>query len=66
LDYYLMVMPASVEESERGFNHIEIGTFLGFVGLFTFLMLKGLSKAPLLPKNHPYLEESLHHSINNI
>ena len=66
LDYYLMVMPGSVKVGERGFNHIEIGTFIGFAGLFTFLMLKGLSKAPLLQKNHPYLEESLHHSINNI
>lgn len=62
LDFYMMIMPGSVG-AERGFNYIEVGTFLGFIGLFSFFMLRALAKAPLLPKNHPYLEESLHHQV---
>lgn len=62
LDYYIMVMPGTVE-SERGFGLIEIGTALGFAGLFTFLVLNKLSKHALGAKHHPLLDESLHHQI---
>lgn len=62
LDYYIMVMPGTVE-TERGFGFTEIGIALGFVGLFTFLVLNKLSKHALAPKNHPFLDESLHHQI---
>lgn len=62
LDYYLMIMPGTVEE-HRGFGIIEIGTAIGFAGLLVFLMLNNLSKKPLVPANHPFLEESLHHHI---
>ncbi len=62
LDYYMMIMPGTVAE-HRGFGVIEVGTFIGFVGLFTYLMLFMLSKKPLAPVNHPFLEESLNHHI---
>lgn len=62
LDYYLMIMPGTVE-SERGFGILEIGIAVGFTGLFTFLVMNKLSKHALVPKNHPLLEESLHHQI---
>lgn len=62
LDYYMMIMPGTVE-SHRGFGIIEIGIFLGFVGLFSFLMLNALSKTALAPKNHPFLQESVNHHI---
>ncbi len=62
LDFYLMVMPGTVGEN-NGINYIELGTFAGYIGLFMYLMLSSLAKAPLVPKNHPYLEESLHHHI---
>lgn len=42
---------------------LEIGTFLGFLGLFLYFVFSKLSKAPLVPKNDPYLEESLHHHV---
>jgi hypothetical protein len=42
---------------------MEIGTTLGFIGLFMYLVQHHLSKAPLVAKNHPMLEESLHHAI---
>jgi hypothetical protein len=62
LDYYMMIMPGTVE-SHRGFGIIEIGIAVGFVGLFTFLTLNQLSKRSLVPKNHPFLEESINHQI---
>lgn len=42
---------------------LEIGTMLGFFGLFMFLVLRSLSSAPLIPKNDPYLGESIHHHV---
>ncbi|MFZ1703701.1 MAG: hypothetical protein WAT79_05110 [Saprospiraceae bacterium] len=42
---------------------LELGTFVGFLGLFLFVALNSLSKAPLIPKNDPYLDESLHHHV---
>lgn len=62
LDYYIMVMPGTVE-NHRGFGVLEIGTAIGFVGLFTFLVMSKLSKHALAPKSHPFLQESLHHQI---
>lgn len=62
LDYYMMIMPGTVE-SHRGFGIIEIGTAIGFAGLFAFLTLNQLSKRSMVPTNHPFLDESLHHQI---
>ncbi len=62
LDYYMMIMPGTVE-AQRGFGIIEIGTAIGFAGLFAFLTLNQLSKRSMVPTNHPFLEESLHHQI---
>ncbi|MGB4775846.1 MAG: quinol:cytochrome C oxidoreductase [Daejeonella sp.] len=62
LDYYMMIMPGTVAEN-RGFGLIEIGSFIGFAGLFSFLMLNQLSKKSLVPVNHPFLQESLNHQI---
>jgi len=63
LDYYLMIMPGTME-NHREFGITELFTFVGFAGLFTFLMLSALSKfTSLIPKKHPFLEESLHHHI---
>lgn len=62
LDYYMMIMPGTVAE-HRSFGIIEIGTALGFAGLFSFLMLTQLAKKPLVAQNHPFLDESLHHHI---
>lgn len=63
LDYYIMIMPGTANE-HRGFGVEEIGIFIGFAGTFTFLMLTQLSKfTSLIPKKHPFLQESLHHHI---
>jgi hypothetical protein len=42
---------------------LELGTFVGFFGLFMFVSLTVLAKAALTPKNDPYLEESVHHHV---
>lgn len=42
---------------------LELGTFLGFLGLFLYVVFNALSKAPLTPEKDPYLEESLHHHV---
>jgi hypothetical protein len=64
LDYYMMIMPETVGPNGRGFWFEEVGIFIGFAGLFTFMMLNALSKfKSLVPKNHPFLEESLHHQL---
>ena len=63
VDYYQMIMPGAVEDGHNGFGIVEIGTALGFVGLFTFTVLNALSKKALIAKNHPLLQESLHHQL---
>lgn len=59
LDVYLMVMPGSVG-THWHFGFFEVGTFIGFLGLFLFTVFRSLTKAPLMVKNHPFLEESKH------
>jgi hypothetical protein len=67
LDYFQMSMPGTVGLKEHWYNEIgwiEAGVFIGFAGLFTFLTLSALSKfKSLIPKKHPFLQESLHHHI---
>lgn len=59
LDVFLLFMPGTVYEHwHMGF--MEIGTALGFLGLFIMLTLRRLSKAPVTPQKHPFLEESVH------
>ncbi len=59
VDLYLQIMPGSVGEFNIGF--IEVGVFAGFIGLFIFIVSRSLGRIPLIPKNHPYLGESIHH-----
>lgn len=67
LDYFMMIMPGTVGPQSHWYTEfglIELGVFLGFAGLFTYLVLNAVSKFKLLaPVNHPFLEESLHHHI---
>jgi hypothetical protein len=61
LDLYLMIMPGTVAE-HNGFI-MEIGFFLIYFGIFGYVVMQALTKMPLVPKNHPLLEESLQHHI---
>ena len=62
LDVFLMVMPGTVGTNWH-IGFIEVGTGLGFLGLFLWSTFRELSKAALVPKNHPMLPETLHHHI---
>ncbi len=42
---------------------LELGTMFGFLCLFLYMAFTQLAKASLVPKNDPYLEESLHHHV---
>jgi len=62
LDVIMIVMPGTVGHSWTGLSWMEFGTFFFFLGLFIYVVLNALTKAPLRVKNHPFLQESLHHS----
>ncbi len=42
---------------------LDIGAMVGFLGLFLYVFFHTLSKSALVPKNDPYIEESLHHHV---
>ncbi|QJB34661.1 quinol:cytochrome C oxidoreductase [Chitinophaga oryzae] len=59
LDFWQMVGPGTYKHLV--FPWYELGLGVGFVGLIIFLVSNALTKAPLVPKNHPYLKESIVH-----
>lgn len=62
LDAYIMISAGSMgAQAQIGF--LEIGMAIAFAGLFIRIILMNLTKAPLSPVNHPYLDESIHHEI---
>jgi hypothetical protein len=62
LDFYNMVMPGTVG-THGGIGLVELGTTAMYVGGFALVVGTFLSKELLVAKNHPMLEESLHHDI---
>jgi hypothetical protein len=62
LDIIMVVMPGTVGHAWTGLSWMEFGNFAFFLGLFLFIVLSALEKKALLVKNHPFLQESLHHS----
>lgn len=75
IDYFLMLKPGILHTALHGEHAsgavagfslpglIEVGTFIGFLGLFLFMTFRRLSKMPLEAKNDPYLDESVHHHV---
>ncbi|MBN8703597.1 MAG: quinol:cytochrome C oxidoreductase [Bacteroidetes bacterium] len=63
VDLFQIVMPGTVGAHWYFFNPLELGMFMMFLGLFLFVVHTQLTKAPLMVKNHPYLDESLHHEF---
>jgi len=63
IDLFLAIFPGSSIAVHFGF--IEIGSFLGFAGLFILITGYYLSKASLVPLKHPYIEESYHHHFES-
>ena len=62
LDVFIMVSAGSLG-SNANIGFIEIGMALMVLGGFIFVVLRNLTKAPLTPVNHPFLDESIHHEI---
>ena len=59
VDFLNMIMPATV--GDRWFIGIsEIASVFFFLGLFIFVVFTALTKAPLVPKRNPFIEESKH------
>lgn len=61
-DFYQIQMPG-IAKDQGGIGIIEWGTTLTFASLFIYFVANQLSKANLIAKNHPFIEESLHHDI---
>jgi len=59
IDFFNMIMPGTVGDSWF-IGVSEISSVLFFLGLFIFTVFTALTKAPLLPKRNPYIEESKH------
>jgi hypothetical protein len=62
IDFYLMITPG-VMKYDGGLGFIEIGSTLIFLAAFVWVFKSSLAKYPLIAKNHPTLQESLHHHI---
>ena len=59
VDFFNMIMPSTV--GDQWFIGIpEISSILFFLGLFIFVVFNALTKAPLVPKRNPFIEESKH------
>lgn len=63
MDIYFIVTPG-VMKAEGHIGVVEIGMLLGYLGLFLYVVFNALTKASLVVKHHPLLEESEHHRIN--
>lgn len=60
LDFYIMTMPGPLG-AEWSLNWYELGVFAGFAGLLMFVVYNTLTKASLVPENHPLLKEAVLH-----
>jgi hypothetical protein len=60
LDYYQQIH-ASLFPKDVTLNLFDFGVAAGFVGLIMYSVGNALSKYPLLPKNHPFVKESIIH-----
>jgi hypothetical protein len=61
IDLFVQVIPGTTGALKFGW--ISVGTFLGYAGLFSLVVATTLSKAKIIPSNHPYLDESLNHKF---
>ncbi len=62
MDVYLMISAGALGVNAH-IGALEIGMALLFLGVFIRVILNNLTKAPLTPVNHPFLDESIHHEI---
>lgn len=63
IDLFVEIFPGAVTHSYFGL--IEIGSFIGFAGLFVLITGYSLSKAAVVPQNHPLIRESYQHHFES-
>ena len=61
-DVYVMISGGSLGANAH-IGTLEVGMLLLMTGVFIRIILNNLTKAPLMPVNHPFLDESIHHEI---
>jgi hypothetical protein len=61
LEIYWIVFPSNYEEFNVLGLILSFGVTLGMLGIFSFVVLKGLEKNKLIPVGDPRLDECLHH-----
>ena len=62
VDIHWMVYP-NLDKETWLFGWQEIGTFVGFTGLFLWAVMRFLSKNPVVPLKDPRISESIHHHV---
>ncbi len=62
MDFFQMITPGTAA-AQWHLSWMEIGTAVGFLGLFRYVVLSQLARAALVPRKDPFLEESLQHSF---
>ncbi len=56
VELFMSIMPGTV--GRHSISLVDVGTFIGSLGLFALVFGLSLAKMPIIPKNHPYLSES--------
>jgi len=59
VELYMSIMPNTTDS--HSITYIEVGTFVGFSALFIYVFVWSLKRMAMIPKNHPYLIESMEH-----
>jgi hypothetical protein len=59
IEQYLHIIPEVTGKLQFGI--LEVGTFIGYAGLFALVVALALSRAKIIPENHPYIDESKEH-----
>lgn len=62
LDIYVLISAGSLGANAK-IGFLEVGVALIAAGFFIRTILNNLTKAPLTPVHHPFLDESIHHEI---
>lgn len=62
LDIFIMISPGTVG-GQWSIGLVQVGTFLGFAGMFLYVVFRTLSKAPLVPEKNPMYLESKYFQI---
>jgi hypothetical protein len=60
IDFYQMVFGSTMKDNVP-LNLFDFGLAAGFIGLIMWNTARVLSKYPLIPRNHPFLKESIIH-----